>query len=158
VVIEGTVAEVAVAPAVPDTAVPLAEVLRESTDTTITNARITDRRPTSTTAEFTVNSKFEVLTTTERDALTPFTGQTIFNSTLNVTQFWSGSAWVSLGFTFFQAVTTAERDAIPAPFTGQTIFNTTLNLVQVYDGSGWVSIEPPPPPESPIGLILALGG
>ena len=44
VVIEGTVAETAVPPAVPDTAIPLAEVLRLSTDTTIVNARITDRR------------------------------------------------------------------------------------------------------------------
>jgi hypothetical protein len=157
-VITGTVAVSAVAPAVPDTAIPLAEVLRLSTDTTIINARITDRRPTSTTAEFTVNSRFEVLTTTERDALTPFTGQTIFNSTLNANQFYDGSDWVTFGGTFFEALTTTERDAIPAPFTGQTIFNTTLDLVQVYDGSGWVSIEPPPPPASPIGLILALGG
>jgi hypothetical protein len=157
-VITGTVAGTAVPPSVPDTAIPLAEVLRLSTDTTIVNARITDRRPTSTTAEFTVNSRFEVLTTSERDALTPFTGQTIFNSTLSANQFYDGSDWVTFGATFFEALTTTERNAIPAPFTGQTIFNTTLDLVQVYDGSGWVSIEPPPPPPSPIGLILALGG
>jgi hypothetical protein len=114
VIVEGTVAETAVAPAVPDTAVPLAEVLRLSTDTTIIDARITDRRPTSSTQNYTVNSRFEILTTTERDALTPFAGQVIFNSTDDV--------------------------------------------VQYYDGTAWENIEAAPPPPSPIGLILALGG
>jgi len=46
-VIEGAAAGTAVAPAVPDTAIPLAEVLRLSSDTTIVDARITDRRPTA---------------------------------------------------------------------------------------------------------------
>jgi hypothetical protein len=136
-VVTGTVAGTAVAPAVPDTAIPLAEVLRLSTDTTIVNARITDRRPTSTTAEFTVNSRFEVLTTSERDALTPFTGQTIFNSTLSANQFYDGSDWVTFGATFFEALTTTERDAIPAPFTGQTIFNTTTNQIEFWTGTAW---------------------
>jgi len=95
-VITGTVAVSAVAPAVPDTAIPLAEVLRLSTDTTITTARITDRRPTSSTANFTVNSRFESLTTTQRDALTPFVGQTIFNSTDDVVQYYDGSVWVNI--------------------------------------------------------------
>jgi hypothetical protein len=96
VVIEGTVAETAVPPAVPDTAIPLAEVLRLSTDTTIINARITDRRPTSTTQNYTVNSQFEILTTTERDALTPFAGQVIFNSTDDVVQYYDGTGWVNI--------------------------------------------------------------
>jgi hypothetical protein len=43
-VVTGTVAGTAVAPAVPDTAIPLAEVLRTATDTSITDAMITDRR------------------------------------------------------------------------------------------------------------------
>jgi hypothetical protein len=153
-VITGTVASSAVAPAVPDTAIPLAEVLRLSTDTTITTARITDRRPTSTTAEFTVNSRFEVLTTTERDALTPFTGQTIFNSTLSANQFYDGSDWVTFGATFFEALTTTQRDGL-TPFAGQTILNTTDDVLQYYDGSGWVNVGETP---APIGLILALGG
>jgi hypothetical protein len=96
VVITGTVAETAVAPAVPDTAIPLAEVLRLSTDTTIVDARITDRRPTSSTANYTVNSSFEILTTTERDALTPFAGQVIFNSTDEVVQYYDGTGWVNI--------------------------------------------------------------
>jgi len=95
-VITGTVAETAVAPAVPDTAIPLAEVLRLSTDTTIINARITDRRPTSSPASYTVNSSFEILTTTERDALTPFAGQVIFNSTDDVVQYYDGTGWVDI--------------------------------------------------------------
>jgi hypothetical protein len=95
-VITGTVAVSAVAPAVPDTAIPLAEVLRLSTDTTIINARITDRRPTSSTSQYTVNSRFEILTTTERDALTPFAGQVIFNSTDDVVQYYDGTGWVDI--------------------------------------------------------------
>ena len=95
-VITGTVAETAVAPAVPDTAIPLAEVLRLSTDTTIINARITDRRPTSSAQNYTVNSRFEILTTTERDALTPFAGQVIFNSTDDVVQYYDGTGWVDI--------------------------------------------------------------
>jgi len=96
VVIEGTVAETAVPPAVPDTAIPLAEVLRLSTDTTIVDARITDRRPTSTTQNYTVNSQFEILTTTQRDSLTPFAGQVIFNSTDDVVQYYDGTGWVNI--------------------------------------------------------------
>jgi hypothetical protein len=96
-VVTGTVAVSAVPPAVPDTAIPLAEVLRLSTDTSIVNARITDRRPTSTNQSFTVNSQFEILTTTERDALTPFAGQAIFNSTLDLLQYYDGSGWIDVG-------------------------------------------------------------
>jgi hypothetical protein len=44
VVVEGSVAGTAVAPAVPDTAIPLAEVLRTASDASITDAMITDRR------------------------------------------------------------------------------------------------------------------
>jgi hypothetical protein len=55
-VITGTVAGTATPPAVPDTAIPLAQVLRLSTDVSITNARITDRRVASSTASYTVRS------------------------------------------------------------------------------------------------------
>jgi hypothetical protein len=44
VVVEGSVAGTAVPPAVPDSAIPLAQVLRTATDTSITDAMITDRR------------------------------------------------------------------------------------------------------------------
>jgi hypothetical protein len=95
-VITGTVAGTAVPPSVPDTAIPLAEVLRLSTDTTIVDARITDRRPTSSTQNYTVNSQFEILTTSERNALTPFAGQVIFNSTDEVVQYYDGTGWVNV--------------------------------------------------------------
>jgi hypothetical protein len=95
-VIEGTVAVSAVPPAVPDTAIPLAEVLRTAGDTTITTAMITDRRTASTTQTYTVNSQFEILTTSERNALTPFAGQVIFNSTDDVVQYYDGSGWVNV--------------------------------------------------------------
>jgi hypothetical protein len=95
-VVEGSVAGTAVAPAVPDTAIPLAEVLRLSTDTTIVNARITDRRVASSPQSFTTNSKFEILTTTQRNALTPFEGQVIYNSTDDVVQYYDGTQWVNV--------------------------------------------------------------
>jgi hypothetical protein len=96
VVVEGSVAGSPVPPAVPDTAIPLAQVLRTATDTSITDAMITDRRPVSSTSTYTTNSKFEILTTTERNALTPFSGQTIFNSTDEVVQYYDGTQWVNV--------------------------------------------------------------
>jgi hypothetical protein len=147
VIVEGTVAETAVAPAVPDTAIPLAEVLRLSTDTTIINARITDRRPTSTTAEFTVNSRFEILTTAERDALTPFTGQTIFNSTDDVVQYYDGTAWENIEAESLGDLSDVDLDGL-----------ADGDFLQYDDASGdWLPAQIPAPP-SPIGLILALGG
>jgi hypothetical protein len=95
-VVEGSVAGTAVAPAVPDTAIPLAEVLRTATDTSITDAMITDRRVASSPQSFTTNSKFEILTTTQRNALTPFEGQTIYNSTDDVVQYYDGTQWVNV--------------------------------------------------------------
>ena len=95
-VVEGSVAGTAVPPAVPDTAIPLAEVLRQASDTSITDAMITDRRVASSTQQYTTNSKFEILTTTQRNALTPFAGQTIFNSTDEVVQYYDGSVWVNV--------------------------------------------------------------
>lgn len=96
-VIEGTVNVAPVPPAVPATAVPLAEVLRTALDTTITDAMITDRRLASSTQTYTVNSQFEILTTAERDALvSEFAGQTIFNSTDNVVQVYDGTDWVNV--------------------------------------------------------------
>jgi hypothetical protein len=96
VVVEGSVAGSPVPPAVPDTAIPLAEVLRTATDTSITDAMITDRRVASSPSTYTTNSKFEILTTTERNALTPFAGQTIFNSTDDVVQYYDGTQWVNV--------------------------------------------------------------
>jgi hypothetical protein len=96
-VIAGTPAGSPVAPAVPDTAIPIAQVLRTALDTSITDAMITDRRPISATSTFQVNSQFEVLTTAERDALpSPFAGQTIFNSTATITQYYNGSEWIDI--------------------------------------------------------------
>lgn len=96
-VIEGTVDPSPVAPALPDTAIPLAEVLRTQGDTEITNAMITDARPTASQQSYTVNSRFEALTTAERDALTPFVGQTIFNVDTDEIQVWTGSVWDVVG-------------------------------------------------------------
>jgi hypothetical protein len=137
-VIQGVVDASPVTPAVPNTAIPLAQVLRTNGDVVIDNSMITDLRPTSTEQNFTVNSRFEALTTAQRNALTPFIGQTIFNTDTNEIQFWDGLVWVTVGTTFFQALTTAQRDLL-TPFVGQTIFNTDVNQIQYWDGSNWLA-------------------
>jgi hypothetical protein len=185
-IIEGTPAVSPVVPAVPATAIALAEVLRTPGDSFIDNTMITDLRAAASQQQFTVNSRFEILTTAQRDALTPFVGQTIFNTDVDANQFWDGSQWVTFGATFFEAVTTAQRDAL-TPFVGQTIFNTDTDEIQFWDGSSWVVPSSLgnlsdvdlagladgdylqydsasgdwlpvqlPPPEDPIPLILAL--
>jgi hypothetical protein len=93
IVVAGSVAAVAVPPATPTTAIPLAEVLRLSTDTTIVDARITDARPVSSTNVYTVRSFFETLSSAQRDLLTPFVGQTIFNTTLERIEVYDGTSW-----------------------------------------------------------------
>lgn len=135
-VLEGTPAVTPVAPTVPPTAIPLAEVLRTSGDIAIDNSMISDVRAPATAATYTVNSRFEALTTAQRDTLTPFIGQTIYNTDTNQIQTWNGSEWATAGV---QAVTTAERDAL-TPFVGLTVYNTTLSQLQTYDGANWVSV------------------
>jgi hypothetical protein len=93
-VIEGAVSAVPVMPAVPDTAIPLASVLRTTGDTFIDNSMITDERTAGSQQSYSINSRFEQLTTTERNALTPFTGQTIFNTTTNQIEYYDGANWV----------------------------------------------------------------
>lgn len=95
-VIEGVVSVAPVVPSVPDTAIPIASVLRTLGDTFIDNAMITDQRLVGSQQQYSVNSRFEVLTTAERNALTPFLGQTIFNSSVNEVQVFTGIAWESV--------------------------------------------------------------
>jgi len=139
-VVQGTVSSSPVAPALPDTAIPLAEVLRTNGDTTITNAMITDARPVASPATYTINSRFEALTTTERNALTPFVGQTIFNTTTNQVEFWTGSTWdapTSLG-----GLSDVDLSGL-----------NNGDLLSYDSGSGnWL----PAPPADPTPLILAL--
>jgi hypothetical protein len=77
----------------PVTAIPLAEVYVAAGSTFIATADITDVRAPSSSETFTVRSNFEVLTTAERDALTPYVGQAIFNSTTSQVEVWDGSQW-----------------------------------------------------------------
>jgi len=94
VVIEGVVAGSPVAPAVPDTAIPIASVLRTTGDTFVDNSMITDERTAGSQQQYSINSRFEQLTTVQRDALTPFTGQTIYNTTTSQIEYYDGVAWV----------------------------------------------------------------
>ena len=95
--IEGTPAMSPVVPTTPTTAIPLARILRTVGDTAITAGMITDMRPTASQQQFTVQSNFEILTAAQIALLTPYAGQTVYNSTLNVVQYYDGSTWQTIG-------------------------------------------------------------
>ena len=135
-VIDGVVSGSPVVPATPSTAIPLASILRTVGDTAITNAMITDLRSPASQQTFTVRSNFETVTTAQRLALTPYVGQTVFDTDDTLIYTWDGSDWLAMGF---PALTTAERNAL-TPYTGQAIFNTDVPGVQVYDGATWQTL------------------
>jgi hypothetical protein len=47
----------------------------------------------------------------------------------------------------------ARTTALSSPIEGMVSYLQDTNAVEVYDGSGWTAVA-----ESPIGLIIALGG
>lgn len=138
-VIEGVVAPSPVAPALPSTAIPIAEVLRTVGDTSITTSMITDLRSPASQQSFTVRSNFETLTTVQRLALTPYVGQTVFDTTDTLIYTWDGSDWIAMGI---PAVTTAERNAL-TPYVAQTVYNTDTSQLEYWDGSSWQSVLRP---------------
>jgi hypothetical protein len=142
-VVEGVAAASPVTPAVPATAIALAEVLRTPGDSFIDNSMITDLRAPASQQTFTVNSRFEALTTAQRNALTPFVGQTIFNTDAGEIQFWDGTSWGSPtslgGLSDVDLAGLADGDFLQYD-------NATGN---------WLPVQLPPP-EDPIPLILAL--
>ena len=97
VAIAGTPGLTPVAPALPATAISLATVAVATGATTIANADITDLRTAASNEAFTITSNFEILTTAERNALTPYAGQVIFNSDTNLVQYYDGSGWLGIG-------------------------------------------------------------
>lgn len=132
-VIQGVDGVGPVAPALPPTAIPLAEILRTAGDTFVDNGMITDLRVQATQAQYTTFSRFEVLTSVERDALVaPAVGRTIFNTTTNRVETFDGVVFLGTGIA---AVTTVERDALTGLFPGFTVLNTDVSRVQVFDGS-----------------------
>ena len=138
-VIAGAVSPSPVAPTTPSTAIPLAEILRTVGDTFIDNSMITDVRPVASQQTFTVRSNFEILTTAQRNALTPYAGQTVYDSDDDLIYTYNGSDWVAMGI---PALTTAERNAL-TPYIGQTIYNTDLAALQYWDGSAWQFVVRP---------------
>lgn len=52
-------------------------------------------------------AQLENLTTTQRDALTASRGQVIFNTTLNQSQIYTGTAWISIDSAGIRAITTS---------------------------------------------------
>ena len=149
-VLTGTAAPSPVAPSTPTTAIPLAEILRTAGDTYVDQAMITDVRPTSSGQTFTVRSNFEILTTAQRNALTPYPGESVFDSDDSIVYTWDGTNWVAMGI---PAVTTAQRNAL-TPYTGLMIYNTDLPDLEFWTGSAWDLVNAPVP--DPIPMILAL--
>lgn len=96
VAITGTPAGSPSPPALPDTAIPLAEVTVTASATFVTNADISDSRSPASNESFTVSSNFEILTAAEIALLTPYAGQAVYNSTAGEVQYWNGSSWVSI--------------------------------------------------------------
>jgi hypothetical protein len=137
-IIVGVPGAVPVVPPVPITAIPLAQVLRTAGDIDIDNTMITDLRAPSTQAEYTTFSRFEVLTTAERNALASpiFVGRSIYNSDADRLETWDGVAWVGTGIF---AVTTAQRNALTGLYPGYTVLNTDTGGIETYDGSNWIT-------------------
>lgn len=99
-VIEGVAAGAPVAPAVPGTAIPLAQVVVAAGAVAITGANITDRRTQLNATTLQVGVQAEPMTTTQRDALTGgalFEGRIIDNTTTGRQQMRVGAAWVDVG-------------------------------------------------------------
>jgi hypothetical protein len=149
-VLAGAVSSSPVAPATPTTAIPLAEILRTAGDTFVDNSMITDVRTPASGQTFTVRSNFEIVTTAERNALTPYAGQTVFDSDDSLIYTWDGANWVAMGI---PALTTTQRNAL-TPYTGQMIYNTDVPQLEFWNGSSWEAVNAPVP--DPIPLILAL--
>lgn len=131
VAIAGTPSVTPSAPALPDTAIPLAEVYVAAGATFIATADITDVRSPSSNSTFTVRSNFEQLTTAQRNALTPYAGQTIYNLDTDEVQVYNAS--------------TLSWDVIGNPalddLTDVTITSVTEGQGLVYDSgtSQWVN-------------------
>lgn len=149
-VLAGTPSVTPVAPATPTTAIPLAEILRTVGDTFVDNSMITDVRTPASGQTFTVRSNFEILTTAQRLALTPYAGQSVFDSDDAIVYTYDGSDWVAMGV---PAVTTTERNAL-TPYTGLIVYNTTTLQLEFWNGTSWEAVNAPVP--DPIPLILAL--
>ena len=96
VAITGTPGLVPVAPALPPTAIPLAEVYVAAGATFIATADITDVRAPASNQTFTVRSNFEVLTQAEINLLSPSEGDTVYNSDVDEVQYYNGTQWVSI--------------------------------------------------------------
>lgn len=150
--LEGVVAASPVAPATPTTAIPLAEILRTAGDTYIDVGMITDVRTAASGQTFTVRSNFEILTTAQRNATTPYVGRSIYNTDVDYVQVYNSvSGWINVGETFFEVLTQAQINALPSPYAGQVVVNSTLGRLQWYTGVVWTDVN-----EDPIPLILAL--
>lgn len=122
-VVEGVASGSPAVPTTPDSAIALARVLRTNGDVSVTNAMITDVRPTAAVESFTTTSNFERLTTAERDALpSPYDGQTIYNTTLSKVQTRIAGSWTTLSAAFDEQVFTASGSwTKPTSFTPKRV-------------------------------------
>ncbi|MFB9378603.1 hypothetical protein ACFFKU_06830 [Kineococcus gynurae] len=106
--VAGTAAASPTVPALPATAIPLAQIAVAANATSITTANITDLRGQAGAAALQIGTQFQLLTTTQRDAITnPYVGQSIFNTTTgrNETYLGSGIGWQPAGRVDLQVFT-----------------------------------------------------
>lgn len=84
-----------------------------------------------------IKTGVESYTTSQKNALTGVaTGTVIYESTLKVFQFYTGSAWVNNQGTP-PSLTTAQKTALGTPATGTMVFDSTLNYLQIWTGTEW---------------------
>lgn len=86
------------------------------------------------------NIGFALVTTVQRDALTPYFGMTVFNTDTFTLDFYNGIQWISLNGSTPPSYTTTERDALVLVPTGMIIFNSTTSKLNFYTGSVWEEI------------------
>lgn len=85
--------------------------------------------------------KLPVLTTTERDALTPESGMMIFNTTTNQAELYFKSSWVPAGESLAPVPVGAEEDEYPSPVTSGLVLHLDANKPDGFTGTTWIDFS-----------------
>ncbi|WP_341216929.1 hypothetical protein, partial [uncultured Wocania sp.] len=83
-------------------------------------------------------TRFESLTTVQRDALTPVEGDFIYNTDIKSNQYYNGTTWISYQKEI-KSYTTVQRDAL-TPDNFDVIYNSTDTVLQYWDGDSWEAL------------------
>lgn len=168
-VVPGTPAAIPVAPAVPATAVVLAQVVVAAGVSSIVTANITDKRTQLNATTLKVGTQFASMTTTQRDALTGadlFEGRTIYNSTTSRLESYRSAAWTPTFPTRQETrITTTGTWTPPAGVTqveavvcggggGGGVGTANFGGGSGYVVKGQVAVTP----GSPVAVVVGAGG